>query len=196
MAKALANPAATAKPQHLSHAEWLGLLLEREWSSRYDHKLAARLSFAKLRHQATPEDVDYRSERGLDRALFMKLLGSDWISPHHNLASAAPRVSERDGWPVRLAPRLAETIVPFSISVFRDYSPSPHLRVVTADLRSFERAVQPSGKTARQREARAAERQLAKARGHQPRSRNGAAIAVPAAVNPKMPATTSAAPRE
>ncbi|TCV67347.1 hypothetical protein EDE09_1136 [Neorhizobium sp. S3-V5DH] len=155
---------------------------------------------SQLRQTAPPVDAgrcrDYRSERGLDRALFMKLRGSDWISPHHNLASAAPRVSERDGWPVRLAPRLAETIVPFSISVFRDYSPSPHLRVVTADLRSFERAVQPSGKTARQREARAAERQLARARGHQPRSRNGAAIAVPVAVNPKMPATTSAAPRE
>ncbi|MBB6305528.1 DNA replication protein DnaC [Rhizobium leucaenae] len=45
--------------ERLSHAEWLGLLLEREWSSRYDRKLAARLRFAKLRHQATPEDVDW-----------------------------------------------------------------------------------------------------------------------------------------
>gem|GEM_PF-6148283 len=65
--------AANGESEHLSHAEWLGLLLEREWSSRYDRKLAARVRFAKLRHQATPEDVDYRAERGLDRALFMKL---------------------------------------------------------------------------------------------------------------------------
>ncbi|MDW9658971.1 ATP-binding protein, partial [Sinorhizobium meliloti] len=75
MAKAFGELVANGEAEHLSHAEWLGLLLEREWSSRYDRKLAARLRFAKLRHQATPEDVDYRADRGLDRALFMKLLG-------------------------------------------------------------------------------------------------------------------------
>jgi hypothetical protein len=45
--------------------------------------------FAKLRHQATPEDVDYRAERGLDRAFFMKLLGGNWIGAHDNLAICA-----------------------------------------------------------------------------------------------------------
>lgn len=54
------------------------------------HKLAARLRFAKLRHQAVPEDVDYRSERGLDRALFMKLIGGDWIDAHDNLTICGP----------------------------------------------------------------------------------------------------------
>ncbi|WP_420376836.1 ATP-binding protein, partial [Sinorhizobium medicae] len=57
---------------------------------RYDRKLAARLRFAKLRHQATPEDVDYRADRGLDRAPFMKLLGGDWINAHDNLAICGP----------------------------------------------------------------------------------------------------------
>lgn len=90
MAKAFGELVTNGEAEHLSHAEWLGLLLEREWSSRYDRKLAARLRFAKLRHQATPEDVDYRSERGLDRALFMKLLGGDWIGAHDNLAICGP----------------------------------------------------------------------------------------------------------
>ncbi|MDP9813975.1 DNA replication protein DnaC [Rhizobium tibeticum] len=36
------------------------------------------------------EDVDYRSERGLDRALFMKLIGGDWIDAHDNLAICGP----------------------------------------------------------------------------------------------------------
>lgn len=61
-----------------------------EWSSRYDRKLAARLRFAKLRHQAPPEDVDYRSERGLDRALFLKLIAGDWIDAHDNLVICGP----------------------------------------------------------------------------------------------------------
>jgi len=30
------------------------------------------LRHAKLRHQASVEDVDYKSPRGLDRALFLK----------------------------------------------------------------------------------------------------------------------------
>lgn len=128
----LANLFANGEAEHLSHAEWLGLLLEREWSSRYDRKLAARLRFAKLRHQATPEDVDYRADRGLDRALFMKLLGGDWINAHDNLAIAAPRLSERGGWLALSATRLAETIAQFSISVSQGCLPSLRSRVVTA----------------------------------------------------------------
>lgn len=37
-----------------------------------------------------PEDVDYRSERGLDRALFLKLIAGDWIDAHDNLAICGP----------------------------------------------------------------------------------------------------------
>ncbi|WP_240793939.1 ATP-binding protein [Pseudorhodobacter turbinis] len=35
---------------------------------------------AKLRHVgASPEDVDYRSRRGLDKTLFQQMLTSRWI---------------------------------------------------------------------------------------------------------------------
>lgn len=90
MARAFDELAANGEAEQLSHTEWLGLLIDREWSSRYDRKLAARLRFAKLRHQATPEDVDYRSERGLDRVLFLKLIAGDWIDAHDNLAICGP----------------------------------------------------------------------------------------------------------
>lgn len=90
MAKAFAELAANAEAEQLAHAEWLGLLIDREWTSRYDRKLATRLRFAKLRHQAAPEDVDYRTQRGLERALFVKLLSGDWIDAHDNLAICGP----------------------------------------------------------------------------------------------------------
>lgn len=90
MAKAFAELAANAEAEHLTHAEWLALLLDREWSFRHDRKLATRLRFAKLRHLAAPEDVDYRSSRGLDRALFMKLVAGDWIAAHDNLVISGP----------------------------------------------------------------------------------------------------------
>jgi DNA replication protein DnaC len=60
-------------------------LLDRESSYRNDKRLASRLRYAKLRHQAAVEDVDYRVPRGLDKALFQKLIAGDWISAHDNL---------------------------------------------------------------------------------------------------------------
>src|SRR4051812_16306589 len=46
-----ANPTSAA----LSHAEWLGLLLDRELTERYERRLRARLRFARLRHQAAAD---------------------------------------------------------------------------------------------------------------------------------------------
>jgi DNA replication protein DnaC len=40
--------------------------------------------------QATPEDVDYRAARGLDRAMFQKLTGGEWIERHENLLITGP----------------------------------------------------------------------------------------------------------
>lgn len=42
----------------LAPAEWRGLFLDREVTERQDRWLKARLRFAKLRHQASIEDVD------------------------------------------------------------------------------------------------------------------------------------------
>jgi IstB-like ATP binding protein/GDSL-like lipase/acylhydrolase family protein len=64
---------------------WLGLLVDREVTHRRDKRLAARLRYARLRHQAVVEDVDYRAPRGLDRALFHKLASGAWIDAHDNL---------------------------------------------------------------------------------------------------------------
>jgi DNA replication protein DnaC len=90
MAKAFAEiEADTAAPQ-LTHAEWLGLLLDREVTHRRDRRLTARLRYARLRHQAAIEDVDYRAPRGLDRVLFKKLAEGSWIDAHDNLILCGP----------------------------------------------------------------------------------------------------------
>jgi len=90
MAKAFAEIAAGGEADGLGHHEWLGLLLDREASWRQDKRLAARLRVAKLRQQACVEDVDYRNPRGLDRALFQKLVEGEWINAHDNLALIGP----------------------------------------------------------------------------------------------------------
>lgn len=74
----------------LGHAEWLALLLDREATERSNRQLTARLRHAKLRQRATIEDVDYRAARGLDRALFQRLIAGDWIDAPHNLIIEGP----------------------------------------------------------------------------------------------------------
>ena len=90
MAKAFADLADADEPRDLVHADWLALLLDRETSWRRDKRLTARLRAARLRHQASVEDVDYRAARGLDRSLFRKLSEGDWIDALDNLALVGP----------------------------------------------------------------------------------------------------------
>ena len=90
MAKAFAELDANPNTAGLSHAEWLALLLDREATDRYDRRLRSRLRYARLRHQAAVEDVDYRAARGLDRMLFQTLAGGRWIEEAQNLIIEGP----------------------------------------------------------------------------------------------------------
>ena len=90
MAKAFGEIEASAETTTLTHPEWLALLLDQEVSYRRDRRLLARLRYARLRHQASVEDVDYRAARGLDRALFQKLADGSWIEVHENLILCGP----------------------------------------------------------------------------------------------------------
>jgi DNA replication protein DnaC len=90
MAQTFAELEASGDAASLTHADWLGLLLDREATQRRDKRLAARLRYARLRHQAIIEDVDYRAPRGLDRALFQKLGEGAWIDAHDNLILGGP----------------------------------------------------------------------------------------------------------
>jgi len=74
----------------LSREDWLGLLVDREATSRENKRLARRLREARLRQSAVVEDVDFRAHRGLDRALFRKLATCEWIREHHHLCLIGP----------------------------------------------------------------------------------------------------------
>ena len=90
MASAFAELQAAPQTVEMTHAEWLALLLDRELTERRDRRLKARLRYARLRHHATIEDVDYRAPRGLDRSLFQKLAAGDWIDAPQNLIIEGP----------------------------------------------------------------------------------------------------------
>src|SRR5918997_4786693 len=90
MVQAFAELEASGEGATLTHADWLGLLVDREMTHRRDKRLASRLRYARLRHSAVVEDVDYRAPRGLDRTLFHKLAEGEWIDAHDNLILCGP----------------------------------------------------------------------------------------------------------
>ncbi len=99
MAKAFGEVATSGDAAALPHPDWLALLLDREMTYRHDRKLTARLRYARLRHQAAVEDVDYRATRGLDRALFQKLAEGRWIDTHDNVILSGPTGVGKVGLP-------------------------------------------------------------------------------------------------
>ena len=90
MAKGFRDLAANPESRALDHAEWLGLLVEHEVTLRRQKRFAARARAAKLRHAATIEDVDYRTPRGLDRTMFLRLANCDWIREHRHCLITGP----------------------------------------------------------------------------------------------------------
>src|ERR1700712_2905188 len=74
----------------LTREDWLGLLLDREVTARDSKRLARRLSQARLRQNAVVEDTDFRAPRGLDRTLFHKLAGCDWLRHSQHLVISGP----------------------------------------------------------------------------------------------------------
>jgi DNA replication protein DnaC len=85
MAKAFEEQRQSPDLDALSFEERLGLLVDREAAHRDTKRLVTRLKFAALRHDACVENIDLRTPRGIDRAIFAKLIAGDWIDRHVNL---------------------------------------------------------------------------------------------------------------
>ena len=90
MVKAFQDLAANPESRALDHAEWLGLLVEQEATLRQQKRFEARARAAKLRHAAVVEDVDFKTPRGLDRTLFLRLASCDWIREHRHCLITGP----------------------------------------------------------------------------------------------------------
>lgn len=90
MAKAFEDQRRSPDIAALSFEERIGLMVDREAADRDTKRLATRLKFAALRQNAVVEDVDLRTPRGIDRALFQKLVAGDWIDRAEGLLITGP----------------------------------------------------------------------------------------------------------
>lgn len=90
MLAALADQEALAQVEALSFEERLGLLVDRELTTRQNQKLKLRLGKAKLRQEAAIEDLDFRAARNLDRSQILALCSCDWLRRHENCIVTGP----------------------------------------------------------------------------------------------------------
>ena len=91
MAEAFAELLAQDSSRSLDPVAWIGLMLDREQARRGTCRFQSRLRAANLRHSdACMEDVDYRTSRGLDRALFQSFGTTGWIDRHRSVLISGP----------------------------------------------------------------------------------------------------------
>jgi DNA replication protein DnaC len=91
MAQAFLELEEQEESRNLAHPEWLALLLDREAANRNTKRFQSRLRAARLRHShAAVEDVDFRTPRRLDKALFQQLATSRWIAERRSLLVTGP----------------------------------------------------------------------------------------------------------
>ncbi len=74
----------------LSFEERLGLLADRESTERESRRLKTRLRQAKLKVNASIEDIDLRTPRGIDKSLIASLVSCKYISQHLNCLICGP----------------------------------------------------------------------------------------------------------
>jgi len=84
MAEALLDQNNNSDVQSYTFEERLGLLVDHEYISRQNRRLARLLKQARLRLPASLEDIDYQQCRGLDRAFLHSLSSCEWIGTRLN----------------------------------------------------------------------------------------------------------------
>jgi len=90
MARSLEERLADANQAALSHAEFVGLLVQDEKLYRDNLRLRRLLKNAKLRQEAAMEDIDYGVFRGLNQQVMLELANPQWVAAHRNVLISGP----------------------------------------------------------------------------------------------------------
>ncbi len=109
----------------MPHDEFVGLLVQDEKLYRDNLRLRRLLKKAKLRQEASMEDIDYGVPRGLNKQVMLELANPEWVPAYRNVLVSGPagvgksfiacalgNAAARAGYTVLYvrAPRLFETL--------------------------------------------------------------------------------------
>ena len=102
MADAFKEQLALPDLNDLAFEERFALLVDRHWIWKENRRMNRLLKNAKLKDNACLEDIDFKTPRGLDKSVILRLAGSDWIKKAQNIIITGPTVY---GGPFFLTPR-------------------------------------------------------------------------------------------
>lgn len=86
MAKHFDRQLTDSKVQDLSFEDRIGLLVDAEWATRKSNRLTRLIRAAGYPYpDAAMEDIEYRPDRGLDKALLTRLSSCAYIKERHNI---------------------------------------------------------------------------------------------------------------
>ncbi len=74
----------------LSFDERFAFLVDQHWTWKEDRRMRTLLRKARLKDNACIEDIDYRTPRGIDKSIILKLSGCDWIRNAQNIIITGP----------------------------------------------------------------------------------------------------------
>jgi DNA replication protein DnaC len=90
MAQALQEQLQQPDSAGLAFEDRFAMLVDAQWLWRENRALTARLHNAKLKQQASFEDINFRHPRQLERNVIRSLSGCDWVREHHNVVITGP----------------------------------------------------------------------------------------------------------
>ncbi len=90
MARGFAERIGDPKHAELDHADFVGLLAQDEKEHRDNQRLKRLLKNAKLKMQASLEDINYRHPRGLEKTVVRELQAGRWIEAKRNVLLTGP----------------------------------------------------------------------------------------------------------
>ena len=85
MANAYELTRSSRQSDNMTNDELIAHLVESEWDERQNRKLQRLLKNAKFRYQSCTEDIRFSKERNLDKSLFLRLAGCDYIDKKENI---------------------------------------------------------------------------------------------------------------
>jgi DNA replication protein DnaC len=90
MAEAFAEQLQQTDMAELGFEERFGLLVDRQWIWREDRRMKRLLKNARLRVEACIEDIDYKTPRGIDKSVILRLASCDWVKQAQNIIIVGP----------------------------------------------------------------------------------------------------------
>lgn len=90
MAEAFRDQLVQPAMNELSFEERFSFIVDQHWTWKEDRRMKTLLRKARLKDNACIEDIDYKTPRGIDKSVILRLSGGDWIKNTQNIIITGP----------------------------------------------------------------------------------------------------------